>query len=186
MSAVATLPKTLEVVAFCSLIMGAGFFGTKYAVRPRYTLEINPERPYFPTESDKPKNPKAVILNYRQRHYPNIMEAQHKSLRCLEERGYAISGASSSNGWKFLRGSDTVRDRPVAIEQGVPEPLLRITRIKSEEEFDIDDFLKTCKECHAHTEVHRTTRPGPFSMSANKYVDRHEWAACYNDRKELF
>ena len=186
MSAVATLPKTLEVVAFCSLIMGAGFFGTKYAVRPRYTLEINPERPYFPTESDKPKNPKAVILNYRQCHYPNIMEAQHKSLRCLEERGYAISGASSSNGWKFLRGSDTVRDRPVAIEQGVPEPLLRITRIKSEEEFDIDDFLKTCKECHAHTEVHRTTRPGPFSMSANKYVDRHEWAACYNDRKELF
>lgn len=183
MSAAATVPHTIEAVAFCSLIMGAGFVGAKYVFRPRYTLEINPERPYVRTESDKLK---AVILNYRQRHYPNIVDAHHKSLRCLEERGYRISGASSSNSWKFRHGSDTVRDRPTAVEQGVPEPILRITRIKREEEFDIDDFLNACKECQAHTEVHRITRPGPFSMNADKHVDRHEWHACYNERKELF
>lgn len=179
----AALPNRLEVVAFCSLLTGVGFFGAKYVVRPRYTLEINPERPYIPTESDKPK---AVILNYRQRYYPNIVEAHHKSLRCLKERGYGISGASSSNGWEVLYDSDTIRDRPTAIEQGMPKSLLRITRNKPEDEFDIDDFLKACKECQANTEVHRLTPPGLFSMNADKHVDHHEWHACYNERKELF
>lgn len=159
-----------------SLIVG--FFGINYVFRPRYTLEINPEW------SDNSKKPKAVILNYTHRHYPHIVKARHKSLRCLEERGYSISQAIPYS-WNYSHEIDTMRTRPLphAVSQGIPATLLRIVRIKPEEEFDIDDFLKSCKECGTHTDIHRTTPPGPFSMNATKYVDRHEWAGCY---KELF
>lgn len=160
-----------------SLIVG--FFGINYVFRPRYTLEINPEW------SDNSKKPKAVILNYTHRHYPHIVKAQHKSLRCLEERGYSISQAIPYS-WNYSDDIDTIRTPPNAVDQGIPACLLRITRIKREEEFDIDDFLKSCKECEAHTDIHRITPPGPFAMNATKHMDRHEWAACYNDRKELF
>jgi hypothetical protein len=150
-----------------------------YTYRSRYTLEINPEW------SEISKKPKAVILNYTHRHYPNIVKAQHKSLHCLEERGYGISQAIPYS-WNYSYDIDTMRTRPRGIHQGIPATLLRIIRIKPEEEFDIDEFLKACKECGAHTEIHRTTPPGPFSMNATKYVDKHEWAACYNDRNDLF
>lgn len=168
-------------LALFTIINGAGYLGLKYMAQPSYKLELTP---------DKAEKPTAVTLTYSERYHPDLIGTQHKSLRCLHTRGYAISEAMGpyGNRWNppISSDSDTISKRPIVGSQDAPIPLLRITRIKHEEEFDIDDFLKSCKECGTHTDMQLKTIPGPYSTKSTKYVDRHDWHMCYNGRVDPF
>lgn len=153
---------------------------------PAYVLEINRDLTYPVSGS--------VTLNYIHRTAPNIQNFDHKSLSCLQERGYEITVTDHTdyrnNLTRYtLKPTDDswIQHTPYTPPHTATEMLRVFKKGTSLELFDIDEFLRHCKECGTHTEVRRIETPKRDSkdLLPTQHLDRHYWHKCYVDRTKL-
>lgn len=169
---------------------GAICYGAiRYSNRPgpAYVLEINQD-PHYPLSG-------SASLKYIHRTSPNIQSFHHTSLKCLQERGYEITVTDHTEyrhnlKHYMLKPTDDswIQQTPYTPPHIAVEMLHIFKKGTSLEPFDIDEFLRHCKECGAHTEVRRIETPlrNSKDLLPTQHLDRHEWHKCYVDRAKLW